>query len=40
MISRDHRFGGSSEQNSEKCSSSLSTIHSDESVVTLKVIIL
>lgn len=35
MISRDHRFGGSSEKNSEKRSSSLSTIHSNELVVTL-----
>lgn len=40
MISRDHKFGGSSKQNSEKCSSSLSAIHSNESVVTLKVITL
>lgn len=35
MISRNHRFGGSSEQNSEKRSSLPSTIHSNESVVTL-----
>lgn len=40
MISRDHKFGGSSKQNSEKCSSSLSAIHSNESVVILKVVTL